>query len=683
MCDALLKPLHKSIKILTVLLAVIIAGASGWFASGLTIEQDNESMQSIAARQDPAYVTFRRAFNSDYELMLTLTRANVLQELPDAINWISSLDGVQSVYFPPSADRGSGFLSEDGQTAGLLITLSSEQSRDDRLDLFTKLRTEAPEQIKGIVHIVGLPLLKERVAHHIARDQSLIIPLSVIVMMIMLALLFRRVAGVLLPMLVVGMSLLSTLGLYAAFGLELNSITSLLPPVVIVLSVSVAVHLLEAWNQSINTGLRADDAVRAAAKKVWKPCVFTAAMTAVGLLSLCFSPVPAVKLFGLFSAIGVMLSVCYGFTILPIALGWTPARITQEHKTWMHRFLLLLAEWPPRHPKIILLLAALITTLSIWSGTKVENNTDLVRFFKKSDPTYIAHADVNRTLGSVRSLNLLLRHTDKTPFNPLSDPEPLRKFADEIEQVPDVVRTDSILDFPRDSATALPPELMGRFIAEEGQIIHMEVHLGDIGSASASEIVSRIQTLAETMLGAEWIVEPTGDYYQMIRDSNQLVATLLKSFALSLFVVMASTCLLFRSLRVLIPAFIPNILPIIWGAGLMGLLGIDLSTGTTMVAAVVIGLAVDDTIHYLHHFQDFRHLSIRKATRSTTLRIGRALTISSIVLVGGFWMGAFGSFIPTNTFALLTGCMMISALFCDLLVLPAYLILTRRLAHEK
>jgi len=211
----------------------------------------------------------------------------------------------------------------------------------------------------------------------------------------------------------------------------------------------------------------------------------------------------------------------------------------------------------------------------------------------------------------------------------------------------------------------------------------MEVHLGDIGSASASEIVSRIQTLAETMLGAEWIVEPTGDYYQMIRDSNQLVATLLKSFALSLFVVMASTCLLFRSLRVLIPAFIPNILPIIWGAGLMGLLGIDLSTGTTMVAAVVIGLAVDDTIHYLHHFQDFRHLSIRKATRSTTLRIGRALTISSIVLVGGFWMGAFGSFIPTNTFALLTGCMMISALFCDLLVLPAYLILTRRLAHEK
>lgn len=331
-----------------------------------------------------------------------------------------------------------------------------------------------------------------------------------------------------------------------------------------------------------------------------------------------------------------------------------------------------------------MLIALLITALSIWSGTRVENNTDLIRFFKKSDPTYIAHADVNRTLGSVRSLNLLIQHADDTPFNPLSDLTPLKEFSDEIEEIADVVRTDSIVDVPMNPAeVSTSPEVMDRFIANEGRIIHMEVHLGDIGSARASEIIDCIQTLAETTLGAEWIVQPTGDYYQMVRDSNQLVVTLLKSFAISLFVVMASTCLLFRSIRVLIPAFIPNILPVIWGAGLMGLLGIDLSTGTTMVAAVLIGLAVDDTIHYLHHFQDFCHLSIREATRSTTLRIGRALTISSVVLVGGFWMGAFGSFIPTNTFALLTGCMMISALFCDLLVLPAYLILTRRPAHEK
>ena len=658
--------LHKNLQRLELLLIVLIAGASAYFASGLGIEQDNESMQSNPAKNDPVYATFKQEFDTQYELMLTITRPDVGSvPLESDIEWIQSLEGVQQVYFPPLEAATPGFVSDDRQTVGLLITLNPEQSRAGRMQLFDTLRTEASDQIAGTVHVVGLPLVKERVAHHIARDQSVIIPMSVVVMMIILAFLFRRVAGVVLPMAVVGLSLVTTLGIYAACGLELNSITSLLPPVVIVLSVTVAVHLFDAWTHAVLDGARGATAIGNAVSKVWKPCVFTAAMTAAGLLSLCMSPVPAVRLFGLFSAIGVSLSVLFAFTLLPIALRWTKERTTPGKTTLINRFLQQVAEWPTRQPAAILLIALVITLASAWAATKVENNTDLIRFFKKSDPTYRAHNDVNRTLGSVRSIDLLMQRTDRAPFNPPEDGAALASFVEQIEQIPDVVRVDF-------------SPLMARFVADKGKIIRAQVHLGDIGSSRAATINNRMLDLAKTEMGSGWSVEPTGDYYQMVRDSNQLVTTLLKSFAVTLAVVMISTCLLFGSLSVLIPAFIPNILPIIWGAGLMGLLGIDLSTGTTMVAAVVIGLAVDDTIHYLHHFQSFKHLPIREATRSTTQRIGHALTASTIVLVGGFWMGAFGSFIPTNTFALLTGCMMISALFCDLLVLPAYLNLTQR-----
>jgi predicted RND superfamily exporter protein len=674
--------LHKTLQLSEALAIVMIAAASAYFASGLRIEQDNESMQSNQARNDPVYTQFNQAFDSQYELMLTVTRPNAgteagLPQLKRDIEWLTGLEGVRQVYFPPLSDAASGFVSEDRQTAGLLITLRPEQDRADRLHLLETLRVEAPTQIEGTVRVVGLPLVKERVAHHIAYDQSLVMPLSVIVMMIMLAFLFRRVAGVVLPMLVVGMSLVSTLGIYAACGFELNSITSLLPPVVIVLSVSVAVHLFDAWNHEVRSGARGENAIRAAVSNVWKPCVFTAAMTAAGLLSLYLSPVPAVRLFGLFAAIGVSLSVVFAFTMLPLALEWTKERTTHENTPLINRFLHLLAEWPTRYPAAILLTALLITLASAWAGTKVENNTDLIRFFKKSDPTFIAHDEVNRSLGSVRSIDLLLHRTDVAPFNPLEDLAALSGFVEQIERIPDVVRTDSIAGvFPQDAGA--PSPLTDRFVADEGRVIRVQVHLADIGSARAAVISDQMQHIAKTTMGPDWMVQPTGDYYQMVRDSNQLVSTLVKSFGITLAIVMISTCLLFSSITVLIPAFIPNILPIIWGAGLMGLLGIDLSTGTTMVAAVVVGLAVDDTIHYLHHFQSFRHLPIRIATRSTTRRIGHALTASTIVLVGGFWMGAFGSFIPTNTFALLTGCMMISALFCDLLVLPAYLNLTAR-----
>jgi len=671
-----------------VLAVVLVAAIAAYFATGLRVEQDNASMQSNQARQDPVYTQFKNAFDTESELMLTITRENVFSEtgLPQLqrdIGWLSGLAGIREVYFPPLSDKAAGFVSEDRQTVGLLLMLRIDQAREDRIRLLNTLRTEAPERIEGIVHVVGLPLVKERVANHIAHDQAVVIPLSLLVMVIMLAALFRRPAGVVLPMLVVGMSLISTMSLYAACGFELNSITSLLPPVVIVLSVSVAVHLFDAWNHEIRSGARGDTAIRAALLNVWKPCVFTAAMTAAGLLSLCLSPVPAVRLFGLFSAIGVSLSVCFAFAIFPVALGWTKERSVLENTPLMNRFLHTLAEWPGRYPAAILLIALLISLVSVWAGMKVENNTDLIRFFKKNDPTYLAHADVNRTMGSVRSIDLLIQRTDSSPFNPLEDTTALSSFVEKIEEIPDVVRIDSIIGtlLPNPDASSA---MMERFIADEGRMIRIQVHLGDIGSARAATINAQIQKLAKTEMGAGWIVQPTGDYYQMVRDSNQLVTTLLKSFAITLVVVMGSTCLMFRSFGVLIPAFIPNMLPIIWGAGLMGLFGIDLSTGTTMVAAVVIGLAVDDTIHYLHHFQTFRHLPIREATRSTTQRIGHALTASTIVLVGGFWMGAFGSFIPTNTFALLTGCMMVSALFCDLLVLPAYLNLTTRKApHAK
>jgi predicted RND superfamily exporter protein len=677
------KPSLRSIlRIAQLGLIVVIAAVSAFYAAGLAIEQDNESMQSNAARNDPAYKQFNRLFNAEYELMLTIRRENAgtagaMPQLQNDIDWLAGLKGVRQVYCPPIADAAPGFVSADRQTVALLISLDPEAPREERLAVMQTLREQARERIAGAVHVVGLPLVKERVAHHIAHDQALVIPLSVFAMVIMLVLLFRRLAGVVLPMLIVGLSLVATLGLYAACGLELNSITSLLPPVVIVLSVSVAVHLFDAWNHEIAAGRHGKEAVRSAVSNVWKPCVFTAAMTAAGLLSLCFSPIPAVRLFGLFAAIGVTFSVIFAFTLLPDALTWTPERAPNIKPTVVQRLALRLADWPARRPWTIMCAALLITLASIWFGMGIENNTDLIRFFKKSDPTYIAHAEVNRSLGSVRSIDLLAEKTDHSAFNPVEELPALSGFTEKIEILPDVVRTASIVGGPPGDP-AVAAALLARFIADEGRVVRIQVQLGDIGSARAAEINAQIQALAREALGANWVVRPTGDYYQMVRDSNQLVATLVKSFGVTLAVVMASTCLLFGSFSVLIPAFIPNIMPIFWGAGLMGVLGIDLSTGTTMVAAVVIGLAVDDTIHYLHHFQAFRHLPIREATRLTSGRIGHALAASTIVLVGGFWMGAFGSFIPTNTFALLTGCMMISALFCDLLVLPAYLNLTRR-----
>jgi len=669
-------PGQKIFKTLAIL-SLALTGLLSLALPGLEIETDNASMQSDRANNDPTFARFRKAFNSDYELVLTITRpgaatAKNRELLEEDLQWIRSVPGVGSALAP---------AEEEGDTAAILIALAPQTPRKTRMAALDTLRSGTGGHIEGQVHLVGLPAIRQSIERRIHRDQQTVIPLSLGGMVLILAALFRRPAGVILPMAVVGASLVSTLGLYATFGFQLNSITSLLPPVVIVLSVSVAIHLFEGWLLMLRSNQYGEDAIRKTISLVWKPCVFTAAMTAAGLLSLTISPIPAVRQFGLFSAIGVSFSVLFAFGLIPAGLAWTREIHASEKQTGIDRFVQKLANAPGQRPKTILLAALLLSLASLALVPRIQNSTDLIRFFKKHDPVRIAHDRVEEQLGSVRSIDLLLQRTDGGAFDPFDDAEPLTDFTQALEKIPDIVRIDSLTKAFKDGVIELDPEpnpLMDRLVADKGKLLRLQIHLGDVGSARTAKICDRIQDEASAILGNRWKVEPSGAYYEMVRDSNQLVATLLKSFTFSLAVILISTGLLFRSFSVMVAAFIPNILPILWGAGIMGALRIDLSAGTAMIAAVLIGLAVDDTIHYLHHLQHFRHRPIREATRSATLRIGHALTASTIVLVGGFWMGAFGSFIPTNTFSLLIGCMMVFALFCDLLVLPAYLNLAQR-----
>jgi predicted RND superfamily exporter protein len=130
---------------------------------------------------------------------------------------------------------------------------------------------------------------------------------------------------------------------------------------------------------------------------------------------------------------------------------------------------------------------------------------------------------------------------------------------------------------------------------------------------------------------------------------------------------------LFRSPRLTFIALVPNLMPIAWTGGLMGTFGIDLSIGTAMIASAVIGLIVDDTIHYMTHYTRIYRGDPTEAIRHTTAEIGPALFLNNAVLVLGFWVGCFGSFKPTIYFSLLSGVTIVSALLCDLLVTPACL----------
>jgi predicted RND superfamily exporter protein len=220
--------------------------------------------------------------------------------------------------------------------------------------------------------------------------------------------------------------------------------------------------------------------------------------------------------------------------------------------------------------------------------------------------------------------------------------------------------------------------LIRKLIAPDFTSARFNVRVRAVGTAVAAPLADAILADGQRIFGGDYVVTATGALYHVAQDSNRLVASQLSSFGLALALVVIAIGALFRSPRLTLIALVPNLMPIAWTGGLMGGLGIDLSTGTAMIASAVIGVIVDDTIHYMTDYTRAYRGDPAAAIRHTTTGIGPALLLNNLLLVLGFWVGGFGSFKPTIYFSLLSGLTMITAMLCDLFVTPACLMLFDR-----
>ncbi len=731
--------------LLILLLSITLLMAAG--LTQLRVEEDTRSMTSIRPEQQQHQQRLRELFGNDEVLMVSLTPPLLLSQsglelLAELTARIGALDGVARVLSLGNAgqsaagrygaeerpllekDDGGAFavgklrdslqrnplyqdllISADRRTAGLLVVPADRPDDARHLpDLIRGLRTLLGEYgDRAEVHLTGVAVQKNDVAELIRRDQRTVLPLVVAVLTTLLAVAFRRPGGVLLPLAATAVSLVWTMGLYALCGYQLNTISALLPPVVMILAVSNSVHLYNGWLHADGSDRRRSELLAARFGELLAPCGFTALTTAFGLLSLTLSSIPAVRQFGLFAALGVLFSLLVSLLVVPIGLSFQPLpdRRTRSGIGLLRRLLDGVAGLTIRRARTVLAAAVLLLALAALGLPRLQNNTNLVGFLLDRAPLVIDTAYIDRHLGGVNALEFMLSRSDGRPLDGVADYRALERFEQRTSERPGVAKVISVLPLLRQlhraetggEKTALPEngsdlhyelELLARskqhdqaarYLTDDRRTARFSILLHDIGSRSALALTEQLEHAGQEIFAAEYRLVPTGSYYQVILDSQRLVGDMLKSFSLSLFLVMLAILALLRSFRLTLLAVIPNIIPILWTLGLMGFLRIDLSTGTAMIGAVAFGLAVDDTIHYLVHFRRVRSLGVETAVRTTTTRIGRALLITTLALALGFWTGCFGSFKPTIYFSLLVGGTLLGALLCDLLVLPASLVL--------
>lgn len=586
-------------------------------------------------------------------------------------------------------------LSGDLHTAGLLVmpdkSIASPGVRETWIAAVRAVARQHTGQGRQ-TYVAGTPLERAEVTAYLERDQRRIVPLVFFVLWGMAWMVYRVKRLALIPVICVGLSLAWTMGLVGFIGVSLNVITSLLAPVVMVVSVSAAIHLINRFLDEIDLGKQGAAAMEAAMCQVGVPCFLTSLTTALGFFSLLVSPVPAIRDFALFAGLGVLLSFIVTMMCVPMILlhthQGTSATLTHRKRAIIEGLLRRLVGWVAAHRGNVFwgtLFVLVVSCPGIWRLTE---GTDIVRALRQHAPLRVSTEFIDHHLTGANAVELLVRMPDS---GGLMAPAVIRRvlaFSRWLREQPGVtavmspweplhgVRTERLNQDEQLRVLAAFLSLDGPlegWLRPDRMALRISIRVTAMRSDRFLTLAQRIHRQAEHQ---RLPVQVTGNNYLLAQMSKTLVRTQIRALGLAVILVLGSIALALRSWQLGLLAAIPNILPPLIVFGLMGWCGIPLSTATMMIASVALGLIVDDTIHLLHRYRWAREAGQAPlaAIEQAMCHTGRALIVTTVILTLGFWVGILGSFRPTVYFAFLTGLTMVLALLADLLVTPAVLL---------
>jgi uncharacterized protein len=586
-------------------------------------------------------------------------------------------------------------LSRDFHTAGIVVvpndTITAPVARQDWIAAVRQVAHQQAHQGRQ-TYVAGTPLERSDVTHYLERDQQLMVPLVFVVLLVITWSIYRIKRFAVMPLLCVLLSLLWTMGIVGFAGRPLNVVTALLPPVVMVVSVSVAIHLLNQFLDELGAGARGVEAVHNTVSHVGTACFLTTLTTTLGFFSLLVSPIPAIREFAFFAGLGVLLSFVVSMTCVPIALlrsgQVSAARLRHLQEGWIEALLDRLVYWVAAHRQNVFGGSALMVLVLVPGAWYLTEGTDIVRALKPQAPLRVSTEFIERHLTGAHSLEIVVQLPETAS---LMAPATIRQtldFAHWLRAQPGVtavyspweplraVRAELLAQDAQLTALAalLPLALpLDAWLDGRGQQLRLSAR---VTAMRSDQLLALADTVLQQAAQRQLQVQMTGSNYLLAQMSRTLVQTQTRTFGLATVLVLGSIALALRSWKLGCIAALPNILPPLMLFGLMGWCGIAVSTATAMIASVVLGLIVDDTIHLLHRYTSERAAgyaplpAVERSLRST----GRALLSTTLILTLGFWVGVFGSFQPTVHFSFLTGLTMILALVVELLMTPAVIL---------
>ncbi len=580
-------------------------------------------------------------------------------------------------------------ISDDGSTTALVVVLTPEGVRDRRgtVSAIRKLtKTACPERK---FHFAGPPVMSAELDRIATRDPRVFTPVVVIFASALLFALFRSRAGVRIPMAVAGMSIVWTLGVFSLMGGTMNLVLSVMPPLILVAAIEDSVFLLCDYQRRIGGNHSPENSILETVRRLWKPCFMTSLTTAIGFGSLALSRFSPVRSFGFLSAMGIAFAFLITMLFVPASIVYKRgAGISASSELDRHTrtILTFISRFNSAHPVLVLLLFGAISIAGMAGITQLRVEANTLKFFPPDSEIRESYAFIEKRLTGLSPFEILLQGEDVRSASVLAAVD---RIEDNLSHQPFVTHSFSIRDLqvgfqqghpllPASEGLKIPAalsELARLFVTPDGKTTHISGRGLTMNSIYYERAMCEIEAFTKSILPEGVTAELTGVVPMITSMDSYLLMTLIKSFATAFVVIGALMAATSGSVWLGVLSMIPNLVPMVVTLGVMGFLKIDLSPATATVASISLGIAVDNTIHYLHRYADFmKSTGDRSSARSlSTMSIGKPMIYTILTLLAGFIVMGLSDFRPTRYFGLLSGLCLLLALLCDLFLLPALL----------
>ena len=565
------------------------------------------------------------------------------------------------------------------------------------------------------IFIAGSPSVTAFLKDSMKKDMAKFIVMILIAIIIFLALLFKRASGVFLPILTVVLAVLSTMGLMAFFGTPIKTMTQILPSFLLAVGVGASVHILAIFykhydqNQNDDKKQAKADSIAYTLEHSGFAVIVTSLTTAAGMASFSTSEVAPVADLGIYAAAGVLISLLFTIILLPAMLVATPVKAKSvnrddEHHDFMDKALTAIAHFSQDHAKKIVIFSLLFMAVTIGLATQVRYSHNPLEWFPEDHPTRVATEVIDKEMKGSISLELII---DSGKENGLYDID-LLKGIESLTQYAETINTDtyfvgkavSVVDVLKEIHKALNenrPEFSG--LADNSNLISQEILLFEnSGSDDLEDFVDSQFSKARITIKVPWIdsfqykglldsitnkldesfddsvkVTTTGMIPMLAETTRAAVESSGKSYLIAFAIISLMMILLLSSIKLGLISMIPNLFPIFFILSVMVILKLPLDLFTMLIGAIVIGIAVDDIVHFMHNFRRYHMegMETRQAVVATLTSTGRAMSITTIVLSVGFVLYIFASMNNLFLFGLLTSIAFVVALISVMLLTPA------------